>query len=239
MPQPYSKSEVRVRAPAYLTLENNQPPPCFSKLWVSFRSISPSTAKHRSLYPPSPAWHEKSAELSVRSLLFHCLHFLYLLALFTLSVRRGWHAGKLNSLIEARPLRWLFGVIRMSLAALRLDGSSATFGIRVQRENALIRRPALLITERELTASTCLGAERSFPVALLGGLPFQFNSVLTGYLRSIKRSPGGWGRCFRGVPAQIIFNGFLDRSSHSDFAEFEMSKLHLLSLFFFLTQYLQ
>lgn len=75
--------------------------------------------------------------------------------------------------------------------------------------NALIIRPALLITERELTASTCLGAERSFPVALLRELPFQFNSVLTGYLCSIKRSAGGWGRCFLKLFSMVSWIGLL------------------------------
>lgn len=37
---------------------------------------------------------------------------------------------------------------------------------------------------------------RSFPLALLRELLFQFNSVIMGYLDSAKSSPGGWGPCF-------------------------------------------
>lgn len=118
---------------------------------------------------------------------FRCLHD---------ALAKGLTCGKAEFSFERGLSGGCFGVIHVSFAGLLLDRSSATFGIRVQGGNTLIILPALLITGRELTESTCLGVERSFPAALLRQLPFQLNGVLSGYLYGVKRPAGGWGHFY-------------------------------------------
>lgn len=139
---------------------------------------------------------KKATKLSEGSLFFLRLHFLYLP--FAVCTTRSPRSDMRESwvLIWARPLRWLFW--RDPRVIRGPPSGQIISNIRYQSSggNTLIILPALLITGRELTESTCLGVERSFPAALLRQLPFQLNGVLGGYLYGVKRPAGGWGHFF-------------------------------------------
>lgn len=156
---------------------------------------------------------KKATKLSEGSLFFLRLHFLYLP--YAVCTTRSPRSDMRESwvLIWARPLGWLFW--RDPRVIRGPPSGQIISNIRYQSSggNTLIILPALLITGRELTESTCLGVERSFPAALLRQLPFQLNGVLSGYLYGVKRPAGGWGHFFYFIliwssSAQIIFHVF-------------------------------
>lgn len=169
----------------------NAPPPWSVSLQTSNTRLS---RRFSSCSRPST----KATILSKGSLFFHRLYFLHLPFSVctthwpnpdTEGVSDGGGGGKFS--FERGLSGGCFGAMRVSFAGLLLDRSSATFAIRLQGGNTLIILPALLITGRELTESTCLRVERSFPAALLRQLPFQLNSVLSGCLYGAKRPAGG------------------------------------------------